>query len=73
MFLTRPMARTYHDSDPVHVMNAQGKGYVQTGGFQSLRLPFSGEPMMPTGNGGYVPAAQDPTDRSTWRVPVIFT
>lgn len=38
-----------------------------------MHLPYGYEPLMPVGNGCYIPAAQDPTDPATWRVPVVFT
>lgn len=43
------------------------------GGFQPLFLGGPDRPMMLTKNGGYIPAAQDPTDPRTWMTPVRFT
>lgn len=56
---------------------AQGHGYwdqypLLRAGAVSLALPGTA-PLMTTGNGGAIPAAQDPTDPRTWRTPVVFT
>ena len=69
--ITRPLPRTYSLTHrQVHVTPAY---QLARGGTSGLALSGPDGPMMRTKNGGYVPAAQDPTDPQTWSVPVIFT
>lgn len=66
---------TIEDAMP-HMVNPDrwNKGTLHTGGVFALNLPDQGNrALMPTGNGGYIPAADDPTDPSTWSVLHVFT
>jgi hypothetical protein len=67
--------RMYPSQHIPHLVN-QGewaRGLILRAGAQGVHLPNATEPMMNTGRGRYIPAAQDPTDPNTWRVPVVFT
>jgi hypothetical protein len=75
---TRPLPKTFYDYEQVpHVMN-QGRwnrgALALRAGTPPLSLPGE-HALMPTGNGGYVRAALDPTDPRTWAGygPVVFT
>jgi len=69
--INRPLTRDYAlDAPYTHVRPAY---QLTTGGHAGLWLPGGTRPLMRTGNGGYIPAAQDPTDKSTWMVPVVWT
>jgi hypothetical protein len=69
--LTRPIRRTYSLRQPTQ--SPSRPNYLPGGGVTTFMPPGSPVPMMQTFNGGFIPAAQDPTDPSTWRVPVVFT
>lgn len=75
--LTRPLGRHYSAGNTVPVPtpdNHDVQGGIVRSGALGLQLPMvTGEPMMRVGHGGVIPAAQDPTDSRTWRVPVVFT
>lgn len=74
--LTRPLGRHYsaRNTVPVPTPDSHERGQLVRGsGASGLHLPYGQDPMMHTGNGRVIPAAQDPTDPSTWRVPVVFT
>jgi hypothetical protein len=67
----RPLTRTYPlDSPYNHVTPIYT---LATGGNAPLNLPGGNRPLMRTGKGGYIPAAQDPSDPATWMVAVVFT
>lgn len=74
--LTRPVNERHYSARntvPVPAPDHHERGELLRGGAPGIHLPRGGEPMMDTGNGRVIPAAQDPTDPSTWRVPVVFT
>lgn len=65
--------RTWNEEDALpHLVNESNwqRGRILRAGNAGLCL--KSQPLMKIGN-GYIPAAQDPTDPNTWRVPVIFT
>jgi len=70
--ITRPMRP---NQDVPHLLN-QGewsRALLIRAGHQGVHLAGGQVPMMNTGRGRCIPAAQDPTDPRTWRVPVVFT
>lgn len=74
--LTRPLGRHYSAGNvvPVPAPDSHDRGQlVRPDSVGGLHLPHGQDPMMDTGYGRVIPAAQDPTDPSTWRVPVVFT
>lgn len=73
--LTRPLGRHYSAGNtvPVPAPDSHQPGQLLRSFGGGLHLPRGQEPMMDTGRGRVIPAAQDPTDPSTWRVPVVFT
>lgn len=75
--LTRPVNERYYAADNTvpHITDQRLWARIPLirGGAPGLALPRFQEPMMKVGHGGMIPAAQDPTDPSTWRVPVVFT
>lgn len=75
--LTRPLGKPYSAANTVPVPTPDNHDVqvpIARGGAPGLHLPYrSGEPLMRIGHGGVIPAAQDPTDSRTWRVPVVFT
>ena len=74
--MTRSLHRAYtaYDSVP-HILNQSQyqRNNIQVASTLGVHLPYGYEPMMDAGRGTVIPAAQDPTDPSTWRVPVVFT
>jgi hypothetical protein len=73
--LTRPLGRR-HSADnvvPVPTPDSHQPGQLVRSSGGGLHLPRGNEPMTDMGNGIVMPAAQDPTDPHTWRVPVVFT
>jgi len=75
--LTRPVnERHYSASNTVpHITDQRlwRRAPLVRAGAPGLSLPYRGEPLMKMGHGGVIPAAQDPTDPTTWRVRVVFT
>lgn len=75
MYMFRNLVPDWDQYDAMpHLVNQSKwqRGALARGGVHSLHMP-EGEPMMETSPGRYIPAAQDPTDRRTWRTQVIFT
>lgn len=72
--ITRPLWRNCAPSVP-HIQNQDQwvRGLLFRASVHSLAFPYSPAPLMRTANGGWIPAAQDPTDPKTWRTPVVFT
>lgn len=67
----RPLTRDYPERGQYsHVLSNYA---LVRGGHAPLFLGGPDGPLMRTGNGGYIPAAQDPTDPHTWIVPVVWT
>lgn len=73
--LTRRIRRSLYSGPvvPAPVPANYPRGGLIRGGPAGVNLPGGLEPMMDTGRGRVIAAAQDPTDPSTWRVPVVFT
>jgi hypothetical protein len=74
--LTRQLTRPYGASNTVpHITNQSLWDRLELirASAIGVHLPRGNEPMMDTGHGRVIPAAQDPTDPATWRVPVVFT
>lgn len=74
--LLRPIQRHYSAVSTVPHIQDQSlhqRNQIERASLAGVCLPHGDEPMMTLKNGGVIPAAQDPTDPSTWRVPVVFT